>query len=217
MSKFLPQALRGLLATSVLALALPIAHADTVFDNLGSSRDGSDPLLSYGPLADSFRTGSDPAYWLGSVTALLKSGSADVIGDVRVSLHADSSNAPGALLATLGTLSSASISTADFASYVFTPAQGVQLTANTTYWIEIEALTPNAVEWSWSNDLGAIGVAGGYNYNALLGVSANESFSPYQMAVAVQAVPEPTSMALLIAGLGVIGLWSGTRRGLNKR
>jgi hypothetical protein len=201
--RFLP----SLLLAAALAAALPAAHADTpLFDNLAASRDGNDPLLSFGPLADSFSTGAQAGLVLTQVTALLKSGSADVVGDLRLSLHADSAAGPGALLATLGTLSSAAVSTGDFAAYTFKPASAVPLAAQTTYWVQLEAVGANAVLWSWSQDLGGTGVAGGSNYNAVLGVSPNSAFGPYQMAVAVQAVPEPASAALLLGGLAAVAM-----------
>jgi len=40
---------------TVLTMASP-ANAATVYDNLGSSQDGSDPVFGYGPLANSFMT-----------------------------------------------------------------------------------------------------------------------------------------------------------------
>ena len=168
-------------------------------------------MLFRSPLADSFSTGAQAGQVLTQVTALLKNDSADVIGDLRVSLHADSATGPGTLLATIGTLSSTAVSTADFAAYTFTPVAGVQLAANTTYWIEISAASPNAIEWSWSQDLTGTGVAGGSNYNAMFGVSPNSAFAPYQMSVAV-AVPEPATMALMLGGLG-LGAAARRRKG----
>lgn len=196
--------LQPLLLAAALAAALPAAHADTLFDNLAASRDGADPLLSYGPLADSFRTGAQADVVLTRVTALLKNDSADVVGDLRVTLRADGVSGPGALLASLGTLSSAAVSTANFAAYAFTPSTRIALAADTTYWIAIEAVGPNAVEWSWSGDLSGTGVAGGANYNGLFGVSPNTAFAPYQLSVAVQAVPEPATLALMLGGLGLV-------------
>lgn len=197
--------LKPLLLAATLAATMTAARADTtLFDNLAASRDGSDPLLSYGPLADSFRTGAQGDLVLTQVIALLKNGSTDVVGDLRVSLHADSASGPGSFLASLGTLSSAAVATSDFAAYAFTPASAIQLAANTTYWVEIEAVGPNAIEWSWSQDLSGTGVAGGANYNALFGTSPNTAFAPYQMSVAVQAVPEPASAALMLGGVGLL-------------
>ena len=190
-------------AVAVLcATAMPAAMASPIYDNLGSSRDGSDPIFGFGPLANSFTTGVDGAGFLGSVTALLKNGSTSIVGDIHVGLHANSGNAPGAELVSLGDLSSADVATADFAEYAFAPLTSFLLAANTTYWIEIIALDPNAIEWSWSNDLSATGVAGQSNYSAALGTNANSSFGPYQMAVS--QVPEPESLALVFLGLGVM-------------
>lgn len=200
--------LQPLLLAAIVA-AMPAAHADILFDNLAASRDGADPLLSYGPLADSFRTGAQAGLVLTRVTALLKNDSADVVGDLRVSLRANDASGPGAVLASLGTLSSAAVSTSDFAAYTFAPSTRITLAADTTYWIAIEAVGPNAIEWSWSGDLNGTGVAGGANYNGLFGVSANTAASPYQLSVAVQAVPEPASLALMLGGLGLV---AATRR-----
>ena len=199
--------LRSLLIAAIVAamsVAPAAAHAATLFDNLAASRDGADPLLSFGPLADSFSTGAQAGLVLTQVTALLKSDNAAVVGDLRVSLHADGATGPGALIATLGTLSSAAVATADFAAYTFKPVAGVQLAAHTTYWVQLEAVGANAVEWSWSQDLSGPGVVGGANYSATLGLSANTAAAPYQLSVAVQAVPEPASAALMLGGAGLL-------------
>lgn len=189
-------------AATLLLATVPAARADTVFDNLGSAQDGSDPVLAYGPLADSFTSTTDG--WLTGVSALLANGSPDIVGLLRWSLHADAgNNSPGVELAALGTLSSADVG-GSFASYSLTPSAAVSLTAGTRYWIEIEAQGPNAVAWSWSADLGAIGVGGEFNYNALLGSSSNASFAPYQMAVAVTPVPEPASALLTALGFATL-------------
>ena len=175
------------------------ASAANLYDNLGSTQDGADPILSYGPmLANSFTTGA-AGVSLASITALLKSDGASPVGDLRVSLHADSANSPGAELLSLGVLSSANIATDAFARYSFTPAASFALAANTTYWVEIEAVSPNPVEWAWSGDLTAPGVAGQSTYSGIFGVSPNGL--AYQMAVTT-AVPEPTSALLLAMGIG---------------
>ena len=192
------------LKLSVMALLTAAgvhAGAASLYDNLGSAQEGSDPVFSYGPLANSFTTGAQFGASLTGITALLKSGNASIVGDLRVSLHADSANGPGAELLSLGVLSSASIGTDAFARYSFTPSATFALAANTTYWVEIEAASPIAVEWAWSGDLTAPGVAGQSNYSTLFGTNLNSLQAPYQMAVTT-AVPEPASALLLALGLG---------------
>ena len=192
------------LKLSVMALLTAAgvhAGAASLYDNLGAAQEGSDPILSFGPLANSFTTGADGGVSLAGITALLKNDSTSIVGDLRVSLHADSANGPGAELLSLGVLSSAGVSADAFGRYSFTPSAPFALAANTTYWVEIEAASPNAVEWAWSGDLTAPGVAGQSTYSSIYGVSPNGL--AYQMAVTT-AVPEPTSALLLALGLGAV-------------
>jgi len=189
------------LKLSVMALLTAAgvhAGAASLYDNLGSVQEGADPILSFGPLANSFTTGADGGL-LSGIAALLKNDSAAIVGDLRVSLHADSANGPGTELLSLGVLSSAGVSTDAFGRYSFTPSAPFALAANTTYWVEIEAASPNAVEWAWSGDLTAPGVAGQSTYSGIYGLSPNGL--AYQMAVTT-AVPEPASALLLALGLG---------------
>ncbi len=203
-------------ATTLMAALLAMSATDAnaasvIYDNLASSQDGSDPVFGFGPLADSFVTGSNGSQMLVGIQALLKNDGPDLIGDLHVSLHADSGNAPGAELVSLGNLSSANIASDAFASYSFTPVVAFTLAQNTKYWLEIEAVTPNAVSWSWSNDTTGLGVAGQSNFSATLGTNANSSFGPYQMSVTA-AVPEPDSWILAAFGLGCAAASSLRRR-----
>lgn len=206
----LQKCLRAVAATAAFALCAIAAQATPVYDNIGSSQAGSDPVYSYGPIANSFNTGANGSGWLTGVKALLSNGSASIVGDITVSLHADGVNAPGAELVSLGSLSSAAVAAGVFAAYGFTPISAYQLAANTTYWIEIASTSANDIFWSWSDDLLALGVAGQSNYSAVLGTNANSaSFGPYQMAV---EVPEPASLALVFMALTMLGLTTLRRK-----
>lgn len=193
-----------LAAAAFMAVAMPSAHAGLIYDNLGSTQAGADPVQSYGPLANSFNTGSN-AGLLAGITALLKSGSDQLIGNVQVKLLADNGMTPGNELVSLGSLLSSSVSTAAFASYSFMPVTAFNLAANTTYWVQIKAAQPVDIEWSWSTDLTALGVSGQASYSKELGVLPNASAGPYQMSVSIAAVPEPTSAALVLVGAALIG------------
>lgn len=198
-------------AALVAAFAMPAAQAATVFDNLGSAQAGADPVMSFGPLAISFNSGATGGL-LTSVAALLKSDSADLVGSLSLTLMADQGMQPGTAVASLGTLSSAAISTADFASYSFGTLAPVKLAANTTYWIEISAASPVAVEWSWSTDQTALGVAGQASYSQEFGVLMNSDGGPYQASISVSAVPEPASYLLFAFGLAAVGFGAARRK-----
>jgi hypothetical protein len=179
------------------------ANAMLIYNNLGSSQDGSDPLYGSGPLADSFSTGATGGP-LAGVQLLLSSLSTAFSGTLQVRLLTDAGTSPGATLSSLGSLSFASVSTSQFAAYNFTPSSTVLLAPNTRYWIELLGASPNAIQWSWSDDLSATGVSGQYSYSSAFGVNANSAaFGPYQLAV---TIPEPGSLALIALALAIAGM-----------
>lgn len=202
--------------TTLFTSALPAAQAAMVYNNLGAATSGSDPVYSYGPLANSFTTGADGGTLKGVQTLLVNLGP-DVVGTLQVNLLANNGAAPGSTLLSLGSLSTADIASSGFQAYSFAPTSAFDLAANTTYWVEILAANVNAIQWAFASDLSFPGVAGASSYSAAFGVSPNASaaldgFGPYQMAV---EVPEPGSLALV--GLGLITVVFSRRRSASRR
>jgi hypothetical protein len=200
--KLLHAAASTAMAGALIAAAMPTAKAAGLFDNLGSSQDGSDPVFGVGPLAQSFSTGAAGEGLIG-VQLLLTSLSAAYTGSIQVSLLADNFTSPGATLAVLGSLANAAVSTTSYEVYDFLPASTIDLAANTRYWVEIAESTPNAIQWSYSYDQTAVGVANASAYSSAFGVDPSSSYGAYQLAV---DVPEPGTFALLTGGLFCLGL-----------
>jgi hypothetical protein len=194
---------RALLLIALVGLVFAgTSRADELFNNLGAAPDGADPTGSdWGPLADSFSTGSS-AFDLNSLTvALTGTGSA---GTTTAYLLSDSSTTPGSVLEKIGSISEADLSgTPGF----YTLSTSYVLSPETMYWIELTS-DDNSAGWDWSFDTSGTGVAGEFFANfrgtTALGVFPNDN-GPYQMEVAgTNEVPEPSSIVLLFAGFTAI-------------
>jgi hypothetical protein len=196
-----------------LLLAAPsVSRADVVFSNFGpgSTYDGglgnvvgNDGIGNAGE-ADIFTSALTEK--LGSIDVALTCGLGPCDGSTTVSLDNNTGGLPGAAIerftianVTLGTLGSSN-NTPVVLTSVFQPI----LTANTPYWITVTGDSGNVVDWN----LNITGDGSPEVYSADGGATwGSFGFTPnaYQVNGNV-AVPEPSSVPMLVLSLGVVGL-----------
>jgi hypothetical protein len=196
-----------LAAVSTLLSVAP-GIAATLSNNLSSASGGTEAASGSDLLAASFTTDAS-VYSLEGVTL----GLADLTasgGTATVSLYSDDGlNEPGLLVASLAGSSSfgATLTNSLFG------ASGLGLSANSTYWIVLTALS-GEIDWSYAADDNGAGVgftdtwAASYDGGASwFAYSSNQGagVDPLQLDVEASAVPEP-SFAMPCIGLLFCGI-----------
>jgi hypothetical protein len=188
-------------ASAVLSLG-SAAQAGILYDNLSQESLGSVFVATsqFGPLADSFSTGSTATYFQSVLLSLLADDPKD--GEsFTVSLRSDSDTSPGAALAS-ATFND-SILTTSLKNYTFPTSGSILLAANTRYWIEVSGTANSSARWSRSSNSSGTGVAGEYNF--LNGkANSNSSVQPFQMQV--NTIPEPGTLTLGAIGTPVLAI-----------
>jgi PEP-CTERM motif len=191
----------------LLLLALSCtAGANVIFDNLSATSNGTDGVVSFGPLADSFSTGA-AGFTLTQVGLSLEDGGAPT-GSFTIQLLADNNINPGNPIYTIATVQDSSL-TDSLQNYFFLLAQPQVLSANTRYWISLSSTDNSVANWSWTVDTSGVGVSGEYFAN-VNGVFTNDN-GAYQMQISGN-VPEPATLVTL--GTGFLGILSTLRRKL---
>lgn len=189
----------------LLSSAAPL-RAEVVFGNLGDDGSGSlsDTGTNFGGAASTqaiavgFTTGSDSDFLqLQSVTLGLFATSSGTL-QRSVSIFSDASGNPGSSLVTSGT-----VNVGDDAKYTF-PFSNYQLAAGTSYWIVPEGSATwyraePEVSPSGRNESGWSFVAG---RSSTVGSAGPWSSAATTFSVSVQAVPEPSTVALALVGVG---------------
>jgi hypothetical protein len=205
---------RGVLLGLCLLTAAAGLRADTVYNNVGSTSDGTDPVTGAGPLEDSFTTGAS-SFSFGGVTVLLDT--TDTTGTVTASLLSDSSGNPGSLITTLGTVSDSALGST-LADYTFNLSTPDTLAANTTYWIQLSSDDGSSAQWSWSLDSSAPGVSG-QSFANIAGEFPS-TYGSYQMSVndppPAGTVPTPEPGVFSLLAIGLAALVFASRRKLSR-
>jgi hypothetical protein len=197
----------AVLVAGVLVLAQEQAQADVLYDNLSASSNGTTAITGAVPLADSFSTGAT-GIALSEVDIFVRAAAPADGGQFLVSLLSDSSTSPGSVLDTVAIVLDSTVSTT-LTQIDLNLSTPYELSADTTYWIEIAGGLQSSASWSYSDDISGTGVAGQHFYDNS-GVSPNTD-GPFQMEVSgtplsPASVPEPASLTLLGSGLLGLGL-----------
>jgi len=200
--------------TAVLAFAALGAQADILVSNLAQPERSFSELTSLFWAAQSFTTDGS-GHSLLSIDAML--GTSALRGDDTdyvAELHA---SGPGIIGSLLTTFSFGSMPSGAPTSISLLPTGGVTLAAGTTYWLVLGerhgSLDSEYLGWSYAQgnastgpgSMGAFGYSndGGASWSA----STFDTPNPFRLAVNVaplSAVPEPSSMALMVLGLAAL-------------
>jgi hypothetical protein len=184
------------------ASAAPVVLYDSITTN---TADGSNTADVTNWLADQFVTDAE-TYDLTSVVLKLAN---TPLGSIEVDLYSNNpvGNVPGSVIGTF--TNPGSLAAGDL---TFTPAIPQQLLPNTSYWVVLK----NSGSWNYTNGL-ATGPgasqrwADGSNSGAIWNASNG---GPYMMTVNATpvAVPEPSTWAMGLAGLGFAGVTALRKR-----
>ena len=185
---------------------------DVVYNNLGGALGGTNSIGSdFGPLADSFSTGSTAFDFTNLTVSLegLGAGSSDIVAYLLTNNPSDPNNAPypapGTALDTIGSqVVSGTISGSQLISF----STSLLLDADTRYWIELTS-NNNNVGWDWTGDTSGTGVESEFlalQYGSGVWTSGpNDPFGPFMMEVSgAVPTPEPSTIVLLLVGMAVL-------------
>jgi hypothetical protein len=194
---------------TLLAATSMLCRGEVIYDNLTQASAGSDGVgtggLVEGPLYDSFSTGTGSGILLTGVQLLLSNGGGSS-GATSIGIYtnnaATSPPSPGSLLATIGTVTTASLSGT---ASVWNVSLGspLSLTASTRYWVGLSTANNASTQWWYAASDTGTGVANEFFSNST-GSFVNANDRPYQMLVTV--VPEPSLYALALVGLACGGV-----------
>ena len=200
----------GLAAGLVLALSAVVApiggaNATTLYDNLGGSSGGSDPVSAFGPLYDSFSTDSSSYGYL-SIKFLVAGDPTDGGSFQLLILDAAPNDMPGLGQVASSTISNSSLPAGCAAGCTFTAAGPVSLNANSRYWVELLS-TDSSLQWDWTQDISGTGVASEfYGNSGGFFASAEGAYQMQVVASTVAPTPLPSTWLLSLAGLFGLGL-----------
>lgn len=199
--------LHSIAGAALFALLVPISasHADVLVDNLLEPHRDTTVVESGFWAAQSFITAGD-SVMLQSIELWLGARSGDPA--ITAELRADSAGGPAAALAAF---SLPSLSTGLTQIELLASVPHISLAAGTKYWIVFGVSGPGSFGWTYAegNNQSGPGALANYNYSFDGGASWLDFgiLNPYLLRVNVApAVPEPASVALLLAGIALLAV-----------
>ena len=190
-------------ALFAVLVSMSSARADVLVDNLLEPHRDTTVVESGLWAAQSFITAGD-SVMLQSIELWLGARGGDPA--ITAELRADSAGGPAAALAAF---SVASLSTGLTQIELLPSVPHISLAAGTKYWVVLGVSGPGSFGWTYAegNNQSGPGTLANYNYSFDGGASWGDygTLNPYLLRVNVApAVPEPASVALLLAGIALL-------------
>ena len=207
------------LALAVMALGGTLNAGVIVYDNLsGTPLSNTEKVTSlptlpspppnYGPLYNSFSTLPVAGGTLGEVVLDIYAINPSDGATTVAGLYANNSGAPGALVATVGTIADSGIAST-YTDYTFHPASGIALSPGATYWIGLSSTSSaDSVVWAMTGYSAGTGLSGQHYKDAVFGVKPD--YPLFEMQVQENTTPEPGGYAIL--AFAIIALAEAKRR-----
>jgi hypothetical protein len=226
--------MKSILCAAVALMSVSLAaEASPIYSSFASG--GTPTTVGGGTFSESFTTGSSGAV-NDIVLALTKTTGAS--GSVVITLWSDNgsglsvpgSDAPGSLVATIGTVTSSSLTIGLKTIEFYTPT--LSLSANTEYWIQITKATgPTSTIGFYLNTsaptIGGNATIASTSYPELFRSGTTNAAQPPELqlcvstdgscaAVVAAAAPEPSALSILGFGIAVVGFGAHRRRWISK-
>jgi hypothetical protein len=215
----------GLFAALLGLLSIGAAHAQVVlFNNFAPGNvvtpeggDGSEWTYSSRAVksAEEFSVPNGSNFVLSSVTLGLQLENNTDPSNFSLNLYSNNGGAPGSLIQTLATGTSGI--SPDAQAVTFTAPTGITLNAGQNYWIEMNPLTINTGSSANNNDViwwftqqpvnSTYAVAEAGPSGVYFAWSTGTGPGPNMLVDATAVVPETSTWALLLGGLGLLACW----------
>jgi hypothetical protein len=206
--KNLSENLFGVLFAAVLGLAFSgtSARAQLLYSNLGDSESTSSGLTSGSSYASEFTTGSAATIITAASAAIGETGTEQTL---TLSLYTNSVDVPGT---SLGSFTAASVPGDGLDGTFGGTSPGITLQANTNYWLvessgSLFALgTPSSAVDAGSVFTSTPDAELGANFGSGWETSGVAGYLKFSLT-GEDVVPEPSTWAMLLGGLGMLVFW----------
>lgn len=184
------------------------SHAGTVVSNLDETVAATAVVSAGNPFAQEFNAGGGGSFELSSIVAALGGASGSFTASAELVLVANNLPDNNSVVATF----TASSIGSSFGDVTFTPTTSVTLSRNVSYYFVLAASGSGSYQWQYTNTTSSTITKWATGTGSLPSPTWTLGTPPGPFLIAVNSVPEPSSLALIALGVPAIAIAVHRRR-----